>query len=80
MFSHGPMSGARGAKVLFGTYSRTRRVQNWAPLDPLLNQYHFDLNLGNRPHLIYMHLVAVERGHGRNNARMYMYCETFFLI
>ena len=29
MFSHGPMSGAGGAKVLFGTYSHTRKVQNW---------------------------------------------------
>ena len=44
MFSHGPMSGARGTKASFGPYSHTLKVQNWgrghgprAPLDPLLH-------------------------------------------
>ena len=39
MFSHGPMSGARGPRVLLGTYSHTFKVQNWgqgamAPMVP----------------------------------------------
>ena len=44
MFSHGPMSGSGGPKVLLGTYSHTLKVQIGAgghgpvaPLDPLLN-------------------------------------------
>ena len=29
MFNHDAMSGAREAKVLFGTYSHMQKVQNW---------------------------------------------------
>ena len=67
MFSHGPMSGARGPKVLFGTYSHMQKVQNWdrgamAPVAPLNLLLQWVLDVGQavcipQIYITYLHLT-----------------------